>query len=145
MKFTSLFVALAMLSLPALALNVPVEVTYNTIYDNPNTPLSSTACSNGDNGLQTKGFETLGELPTFPYVGGIPGLTWNSPYCGSCWQLSYTDASGTTRTIVVTAVDEAWSFNLSQEAMDKLTGGIAVQKGTVTAISTQVDTSLCGM
>ncbi|KIM61991.1 hypothetical protein SCLCIDRAFT_120765 [Scleroderma citrinum Foug A] len=144
MKFTTVFVALATFSLHAFALNGPVEVTYNTIYDNPDTPLSATACSNGDNGLQTKGFQTLGDLPTFPFVGGIPGLTWNSPYCGSCWQLSYTSGT-TTNTVYVTAVDGAWSFNLSQEAMDTLTGGLAVEKGTVTAVATQVDPSVCGM
>ncbi|KAI6030945.1 Cerato-platanin [Pisolithus orientalis] len=144
MKFISVIVALAAVALPAFA-EGSVEVTYNTIYDNPNTPLSITACSNGANGLQTKGYDTLGELPSFPYVGGIPGLTWNSPDCGSCWQLSYTDASGTTRTITVTGVDGAWSFNLSLEAMNALTGGIAQEKGTVTATATQVSASLCGM
>jgi len=144
MKSTTVFVALATFALHALALDGPVDVTYSTIYDNPDTPLSMTACSNGDYGLQTKGFETLGDLPTFPFVGGMPGLTWNSPSCGSCWQLSYTSET-TNNTVNVTAVDGAWSFNLSQEAMDALTGGIAVEKGTVTAVATEVDPSVCGM
>ncbi|KAI6110971.1 Cerato-platanin [Pisolithus croceorrhizus] len=144
MKFVSAIIALAAFSLPVFAAE-SVEVTYNTIYDDPNTPLSATACSNGVNGLETKGYNTLGEIPNFPYVGGIPGLTWNSTECGSCWELSYTDASGTTTTITVTGVDGAWSFNLSLEAMNALTGGIAEAKGTVTATATQVPPSVCGM
>ncbi|KAI6099556.1 Cerato-platanin [Pisolithus croceorrhizus] len=144
MKFVSAIIALAAFSLPVFA-GQSVEVTYNTIYDDPNTPLSETACSNGVNGLETKGYNTLGEIPKFPYVGGIPGLTWNSTECGSCWELSYTGASGTTTTIAVTGVDGAWSFNLSLEAMNALTGGIAEAKGTVTATATQVSPSVCGM
>ncbi|KAI6039311.1 Cerato-platanin [Pisolithus marmoratus] len=144
MKFTSVILALAAFALPAFA-DDTVRVTYNTIYDNPNTPLVITACSNGANGLQTKGYDTLGQLPKFPFVGGIPGLAWNSPDCGSCWQLSYKEANGNTRTILITAVDGAGLFNLSLEAMNALTGGIAEAKGTVTATATKVAPSLCGM
>ncbi|KAF9221641.1 Cerato-platanin [Gyrodon lividus] len=142
MKFTTLLTTLAIFALPTLA--GAVEVTYNTIYDNPDTSLGITACSNGVNGLQEK-YPTLGSISHFPYVGGIPGLTWNSKQCGSCWQLTYTEASGQKNTINIVAVDGAFSFNLSLEAMNVLTGGIAVQKGTVSATAVQVAASVCGM
>jgi hypothetical protein len=88
MKFTTLLTTLVIFALPALADSA--KVTYSTFYDNPNTFLGITACSNGANELQAK-YPTLGSIPHFPYVGGIPGLTWNSPKCGSCWQLTYTE------------------------------------------------------
>ncbi|KIJ64641.1 hypothetical protein HYDPIDRAFT_112039 [Hydnomerulius pinastri MD-312] len=143
MKFAAAFATLAAIALPAVASTV--QVTYNTIYDNPSTSLGITACSNGVNGLQTRGYPTLGTLPHFPYVGGVPGLTWNSTQCGSCWQLTYQVASGKKNTINIIAVDAAGSFNLSLEAMNALTGGIAYQKGTVTASAVQVAASVCGM
>lgn len=41
--------------------------------------MDSVACSDGANGLETKGYSTLGSLPNFPYVGGAPAVTgWNS-------------------------------------------------------------------
>ncbi|KAF9241193.1 Cerato-platanin [Melanogaster broomeanus] len=142
MKFTTILTTLAVFALPTLAQTV--QVTYNTIYDNADTSLGNTACSNGEYGLQEK-YPTLGKIPHFPYVGGIPGLVWNSPLCGSCWQLTYTDANGHQNTVAVVGVDGAWSFNLSLEAMNALTGGIAVEKGTVSATAVQVAASVCGM
>ncbi|KAH7885284.1 Cerato-platanin [Phlebopus sp. FC_14] len=143
MKSTAILALFAAFALPAFA--DTVQVTYNTIYDDPSNSLSITACSNGANGLLTKGYTTFDSLPNFPYIGGIPGLTWNSTECGSCWELTYTEASGATNTINVLAVDGAWTFNLSLEAMNALTGGIAVEKGTVTATAAKVDPSVCGM
>ncbi|KAF9221103.1 Cerato-platanin [Gyrodon lividus] len=142
MKFTTILTALAIFALPTLA--ETVGVTYDTFYDDPNTSLGNTACSNGVNGLQAK-YPTLGSIPNYPNVGGIPGLTWNSTLCGSCWQLTYTEANGQTNTINIVAVDEAYTFNLSLDAMNTLTGGIAVQKGSVNATAVQVAASACGL
>ena len=144
MKFITLLVALSTFALHTLALsNGVVRVTYDNTYDNPKASLFNTACSNGENGLLKK-YPTLDQIPNFPFVGGMPGLTWNSPDCGSCWELKYTKGT-TTRTIYVTAVDGSWSFNLAQKAMDALTGGLAVDKGAVDAVATRVDAKKCGM
>ncbi|KAF8836846.1 Cerato-platanin [Paxillus ammoniavirescens] len=142
MKFTTTLATLVIFALPSLA--ATVDVTYSTFYDDPSTSLGITACSNGVNGLQTK-YPTLGSIPNFPNVGGIPGLTWNSTLCGSCWQLTYTEGSGQTNTVNIVAVDGAYTFNLSLEAMNTLTGGIAVEKGKVSATAVQVAASVCGM
>lgn len=41
--------------------------------------MSSVSCSDGPNGLM-KEFPTQGDLPVFPYVGGVPAIAgWNSP------------------------------------------------------------------
>ena len=41
--------------------------------------MSSVSCSDGPNGLMKK-FPTQGDLPVFPYVGGVPAIAgWNSP------------------------------------------------------------------
>jgi hypothetical protein len=46
------------------------SVSYDPTYDQSSGLLSSTACSNGPNGLIGKGYSTLGSLPDFPYIGG---------------------------------------------------------------------------
>lgn len=77
------------------------------VYDQSNIPLSVTARSNGASGLDTEGHDTLGELQFSPRVWGTPGFTWNSTDCGTCWELSYTDATRTTRAVIATAADGA--------------------------------------
>ncbi|KIJ64640.1 hypothetical protein HYDPIDRAFT_28574 [Hydnomerulius pinastri MD-312] len=142
MKFATVFASLAVFALPIFA--ETVEVTYNTNYDDASFPLSSTACSNGVNGLESK-YPTLGSIPNFPNVGGIPGLVWNSTLCGTCWTLTYTEESGSTNEIFIFAVDESYTFDISLSAMNLLTGGIAVEKGTVNATAAQWLTNVdCG-
>ncbi|KAL7282975.1 hypothetical protein ACG7TL_002393 [Trametes sanguinea] len=134
------------LAIAALALFVPsalgVTVSYDQTYDNSGASLATVACSDGTNGLLTKGFSTFGSLPHFPNIGGaavIPG--WNSDQCGTCWQLTYNGKS-----INVLAIDHAESgFNIALEAMNTLTGGQAVQLGRVDATATQVAASQCGL
>ena len=60
-------------------------VTYHSYYENQ--PLTSVACSNGQNGLiQQTGYTSLtNEL--WPYVTAWSDITWNSPKCGSCIKL----------------------------------------------------------
>ncbi|KAG8217100.1 heat-stable antigen [Butyriboletus roseoflavus] len=140
MKFASLAAAALAFALPAFA-QVTKTLTYDNTYDNPSWSLNGVACSNGANGLYTKGYDTLGDLPTFPNVGGVYTVTgWNSPNCGTCYQVTY----GTT-TINVTAVDVSEGFNLSEEAMNTLTGGLAYQLGKVNVTSIQVASSVCGL
>ncbi|KAG7149929.1 Protein SnodProt1 like protein [Verticillium longisporum] len=78
----------------------------------------------------------------FPYIGGAPAVSgWNSPNCGTCWELSYNG-----RTINVLAIDHsANGFNIALDAMNALTGGQAVKLGRVDASSKQVNKSKCGL
>ncbi|KAG1745933.1 Cerato-platanin [Suillus paluster] len=143
MKLSSAVALLSAFALPAFA--TQYNVTYDTFYDNSATSLSQVACSNGVNGLLTKGYTTFGSLPSFPDIGGIPGATWNSTLCGTCWQLEYTTSTGTYESIYVTAVDAAYTFNLSEEAFNTLTDNTGIASGKVAATATQVATSFCGM
>ncbi|KAG2071357.1 Cerato-platanin [Suillus decipiens] len=143
MKLSSVVVLLSVFALPAFALRV--DVTYDNFYDNAATSLSNVACSNGANGLLTKGFTTFGSLPSFPRIGGIPNATWNSPLCGTCWKLEYTTPTGTYESIYITAVDDAFTFNLSEESFNELTDYTGYAAGKVTATATQVAESCCGL
>lgn len=118
-----------------------IRAGYDNTYDNSGQSMLTVSCSDGSNGLAAR-FSTFGSVPTFPNIGGaaaIPG--WNSAQCGSCWQLTFQGKS-----ILVTAIDHADDgFNLSQEALDTLTGGRAVEFGAVDVTATQVDKSQCGI
>ncbi|KAI0093817.1 Cerato-platanin [Irpex rosettiformis] len=131
---------LAVLSIAAVGQSV--SVSWDNTYDDAGASLSSVACSDGSNGLMMKGFSTFGSLPNFPRIGGAPAVGgWDSAACGTCWQLTYNGKS-----INVLAVDVGRDgFNLSQEAMDELTNGQAVQLGRVDASVNQVDASACGL
>ncbi|KAA1477715.1 Cerato-platanin [Dentipellis sp. KUC8613] len=147
MKFT-LALVFSVLSTLAAALpaeDIPtatVNVRYDQTYDNSGESLSVVACSDGPNGLLTKGFTTFGSLPGFPNIGAAQAVAgWNSPNCGTCWKLTYNGKS-----INVIAVDHAGDgFNLSLEAMNTLTNGQAVFDGIVQATATQVAASQCGL
>ena len=136
MQFLTILSAL-LLSGSALA----IRATYDNTYDNPHGSMNSVACSNGENGLVGR-FPTFHDVPNFPYIGGASAIEgWNSPQCGSCWRISYKD-----KTIYATAIDFAGDgFNLSQEALDALTGGNAVKLGSVQVDAVQVDKSKCGL
>ena len=147
MKFTSLAVAALTFALPAFA-QVTESVSYDNTYDDASTSLSVVACSNGLYGLETQGYTTFGSLPDFPYIGGAYTVAgWDSPNCGTCYELTYYNpATETSTTIAVLAVDVALDgFNVSEEAMNALTGGLAVELGRVTVTSVEVDKSVCGL
>jgi hypothetical protein len=140
MKSTIILAALSCI-LPAYA----VTVSFDTNYDNGGSSLTTVACSDGANGLITRyGFQSFADIPDFPHIGGasvVPG--WNSPNCGTCWQLTY---AGTGKSINVLVVDHADDgFNLSQEALDELTNGQATQLGRIDASATQVAVTQCGL
>ena len=138
MKLTSTIISLVALFSVASA----VDVRYDTAYDNSQTSLSTVACSDGANGLLTKKFTTFGSLPSFPNIGAAQAIGgWNSSACGSCWQISFEGQS-----INVTAIDHAGDgFNLSLEAMNTLTDGLAEELGVIDAQATQIDKSHCGL
>ncbi|KAH9948150.1 immunomodulatory protein [Amylocystis lapponica] len=141
MQFMTILIALAATVLPT-ALSQSVTVSYDQAYDVSSTSLGNVACSDGSNGLETKGFSTFGSLPDFPNIGGAYVITgWNSAYCGTCWELSYNGS-----TVTVMAMDVAKEgYNLSLEAMNTLTNGQAQSLGRVDATATQVDASQCGL
>ena len=117
------------------------KVTYDETYDNPNGPLNDVACSDGANGMLTKGFSTFGSLPHFPNIGGAAAIAgWNSASCGTCWRLTYNG-----RSINVLAVDSSgWNtFNIGRTAMDELTNGRAVELGGVSVYYSQVNDWEC--
>jgi hypothetical protein len=116
-----------------------VRATFDTTYDNPSGSLNNVACSNGANGLAAR-FPTFGNSPTFPFIGGVPGVVFNSPNCGGCWRL--TSKSGS---LIMTAVDSAGSsFNLAREAFVTLNGG-QIGQGVMDVLVEEIDRSVCGI
>ncbi|TVY40238.1 Protein SnodProt1 [Lachnellula occidentalis] len=132
--FTTLFTLLATAS--------AITVSYDTGYDDGSRSLTAVSCSDGTNGLITKGYSTQSSLPHFPLIGGASTIAgWNSASCGSCYTLTYNGVS-----INVLAIDTATEgFNIAQAALDTLTGGQAVALGRVDADWVQVDASVCGL
>ncbi|OJJ47158.1 hypothetical protein ASPZODRAFT_53486, partial [Penicilliopsis zonata CBS 506.65] len=127
------------------AAGTSITVAYDQKYDVADSSLTTVACSDGANGLITKGYKTFGSVPGFPNIGGAPTVAgWNSSNCGKCYELNYEngDFKGS---IYVTAVDSAspGAFNIGLHAMDKLTNGQAVQFGRVTATYTEVEEKFC--
>ncbi|EJC99990.1 extracellular small protein 1 [Fomitiporia mediterranea MF3/22] len=120
-----------------------VRAGFDNTYDNAGGDMNTVSCSTGPNGLSGR-FPTFGNLPTFPNIGGSSSIAgFGSAECGSCWQLTFPD---TGVTITVTAMDHAGDgFNLSQEALDTLTNGNAVQDGVIQVNAVQVDKSQCGL
>jgi hypothetical protein len=119
-----------------------VTVSYDQTYDNAGQSLAVVACSDGPNGLLTKGFTTFGSLPRFPNIGGAVAIGgWNSASCGTCWKLTYQN-----RSIFVLAVDHADAgFNIALTAMNQLTNNQATFLGRVNADAVQVASSNCGL
>ncbi|KAG2138482.1 Cerato-platanin [Suillus clintonianus] len=141
MKVSSVLFSISAFVLAALA-QTTETLSYNTNYDDASLTLSSVACSDGTNGLETKGYTTLGSLPTFPNVGGVYTVTgYNSAACGSCYNVTYGS-----ETVAILAVDVSTAgFTVSETAMNTLTGNLAVELGRVDVTATQVDASACGL
>ncbi|KAF8264259.1 Cerato-platanin-domain-containing protein [Lactarius quietus] len=149
MKFTSAIITLSALFSVAAAATARGGATTeplrdNSFYDNGSQSLNNVACSNGANGLVTKGFTDFKSLPTFPNIGGVFAVgAWNSAECGSCWEVTY---PSTGVTIYVTAIDTIYSgFDVSVEAMNTLTNGEANQFSFINVEATQVAESYCGL
>ncbi|KAF8894782.1 Asp f 13-like protein [Infundibulicybe gibba] len=138
--------ALAALSISLLPPVSAASVSYDFTYDSAGRSLTTVSCSDGRNGLITRGFTTFGSLPKFPHIGGAAAVEgYNSVNCGTCWQLTFR-TGGVTRSVNILAIDHASTgFNIAEAAMDELTGGQAVQLGRIDATAIQVDPSLCGM
>jgi hypothetical protein len=123
-----------------------VLVHYDTVYDNPANSLSTVACSDGKNGMITKGYKTFGDLPSFPHIGAAYVVEgYNSASCGSCWELSYTNDKTTTSINVIAIDHAAQGFVLAETALQHLGGQQAVDAGKINATATRVGGNLCGL
>lgn len=169
MKTTILSSLVAFFALSSSALAVPVEsapaappaspspsataapapaqtttISYDPKYDQGTTSLTTVSCSDGVNGLISKGYSDFKSLPGFPLIGGAPTVEgWNSPNCGKCYQIHY-KAGNVDKTVNVLAVDVArGGFNLGLQAMNQLTNGLAEQLGRVQATYSEVEQSEC--
>jgi hypothetical protein len=120
-----------------------VTVSYDAGYDIASRSLREVSCSDGPNGLITKyKWQVQGQVSGFPAIGGMQGVQWNSPKCGTCWKLQYGG-----NTIRVVALDAAYNggFNIGLEAMNRLTNGNAEQLGHVDAVVAQEPPRACGL
>lgn len=144
MKFAALISSLVILGFSTSA--SADSLSYDEAYDSASGSLSDTSCSDGSNGL-AKQYPTYGDLPKFPYIGGASAInSWNSPNCGTCWKLTYTNDKGVANSVNILAVDVAQDgFNVAVAAMDSLTGGLAKELGRIDVTSEQVDASVCGL
>lgn len=143
MKLISFIIPLSAL-LPAVH---SILVQYDTVYDNSAASLNTVACSDGKNGMITKGYKTFGDLPSFPHVGAVYAVEgYNSTSCGSCWELSYKNNKTTTTSIYFTAIDHAdQGFVISRTGLQHLGGQQAVDAGKIDVTATRVGGSLCGL
>ncbi|KAG5916067.1 hypothetical protein E4U61_003997 [Claviceps capensis] len=118
-----------------------IRVSWDTGYDQANRSLREVACSDGSHGLLPR-FPTQGSLPHFPNIGGSDSITgWNSPSCGTCWQLEYRGNK-----VKILAIDHVGvGFNIGQRAMDALTNGRSVEFGVVDAVVTPLAAGECGL
>ncbi|KAF8496757.1 Cerato-platanin [Russula emetica] len=122
-----------------------VTVRYDTEYDNRDISLTAVACSDGENGLITKGYKTFGDLPNFPHIGAAFAVEgYNSASCGSCWELTYTKSDKATKTIYFTAIDRAADeFIIAETALKHLGGQQAVDAGHIEVTAERVAESNC--
>ena len=140
MKLSNAFAFILLTSVSAFT------ASFDTAYDDSNRSLSTVSCSDGPNGLLTRNFTTLGSLPKYPHVGGAPAVTgWNSPGCGTCWTITYTNADGTGKSINLLAIDRGANYNMPTAAMNELTDNQAVFLGRVPVTDVKVDPSVCGL
>ncbi|KAI1788138.1 hypothetical protein LXA43DRAFT_665181 [Ganoderma leucocontextum] len=105
---------------------------------NPNTPLGSLSCSSTFN-KKFPQFHTLGDLPTAPFYGEVPGAVDGSPKCGSCWKLQYDGKEP----VYMIAVDNAAMFQLGKAGFEKFAGQKGFDKGSVDAKATEVSPEFC--
>ena len=142
MKFLPFIISLTAI-LPAAYSDT---VKYDPVYDNQNTSLTEVACSDGENGMITKGYKAFGDLPNFPHIGAAYAVEgYNSASCGSCWELTYTKSDNTTNTIYITAIDHAGDgFVIAGTALKDLGGQQAVDAGHIEVTANNVAVSNCG-
>jgi hypothetical protein len=139
--FTSLIaLATAVSASPAPRGLIQYNVRYDATYDNPNGLISGVACSNGVNGLNTRGYVHFSDLPTFPNLAAWQGISWNSTECGSCWKITHNGVS-----VLVTAIDRSGDgFNVAEETFKELNNN-DLGPGSFSANAVQVPAHECGL
>jgi len=135
----------ALIALPCVAL--AATLSWDTTFDNNGTSLTTVACSDGMNGLITRGFTTFGSLKNFPNIGAVPAIMdWNSSSCGTCWNVTYTNGQGGQKSINVLGIDIGHgNFNVAKAAMNNLTNNQADQLGRVHIDAVRIAASNCGL
>ena len=120
------------------AVTAQFKVVYNPVYDNSSQTLNDVACSN----LITL-FPTLGDVPSFPFIGGAPDTSYGSTNCGMCWKITNVESDSS---IYFTSIDDTVAtdpslINLSLEAFLILDGSI--ETGSFGANVETADLSYC--
>lgn len=145
MQLKAFFAPLALLAPLARA----AIATYDPSFDLPNSSLNTVACSDGENGLESRGYTTFKSIPNFPYIGGASVIGgYNSPNCGTCHQLTYINAAGNKTSVYITLIDTSGGqsqYNIAKGALDTLTHGQAEHLGKVNVTSIQVSKRNCGL
>ena len=143
MKLANNFASLAILLTSATA---QLSASYIIMYDTSELNIMKVACGGGSHGFENRGFSTIGSLPGYPNVGGVPAITgWNSPNCGTCWNVTHTDDEGIMRTISLLGIDASVNYTTTTAAMNNLTNGQADFLGRVDVTVVQVPSSVCGL
>ncbi|EJF64667.1 hypothetical protein DICSQDRAFT_124865 [Dichomitus squalens LYAD-421 SS1] len=118
-----------------------VQVGY-TLDLNNNTTLGSLSCSSVfDQKYPEYKNYTLGQLPVAPFFAEVPGATYGSSKCGSCWEIQYNNKTP----VYVLGVDDASIFQLSKAGFKKLAGKKGLEKGSVSAQAVEVSPTYCGL
>lgn len=117
-------------------------VTYH-MYDK-STPVTTLACSDGENGLITKyGIYDLN--PIFPGVMAADFISWNSQQCGECIQL--TNGNNQIYSRIVDGcgkiTSEQTHFDLDPISFNILFGNAGILDGHGYVVWEKVDSSLC--
>lgn len=135
----------ALIALPAVTF--ATSLSWDPVFDNPNASLDTVACSDGMNGLITRGYTTFGSLENFPNIGAIPAITdWNSTNCGTCWNVTYTNGQRVQKSINILGIDIGHgSFNVAKAAMNNFTDNQADQLGRINVEAVQIAASNCGL
>jgi hypothetical protein len=146
MKLSLIFISIVVL-LTSVHAQLELTASYDQKYDDASESLTSVACSDGPNGLITRGFTTFGSLPGFPSIGGGPAVTgFDSPGCGTCWELTYVNAQGASRSMNILVIDVASpNYNIVLEALNELTVTEGEFLGRVPVTAVEVPSSGCGL
>ena len=116
---------------PAIAQSL-TTVTWSNFYDNADQSTSIIACADW---AAAHNFTTLGDVPSFPRIGGAFTVSGNTSACGAC--ITILDEQ-TKRTIWVTVVDAATDgVVLSLEALNNATENNAQNLGSIQGLVTQ--------
>ncbi|KAK0188100.1 immunomodulatory protein [Armillaria mellea] len=119
MKFFSI---LALAFIPSYAL--ATTVGWDSGYGVGTNSLANVACSNGVNGLLTKGFTTYSSLPTFPNISSSDSHRWMEQ--PELWELLAVDIQ-------------------RRDGYSDCNRPLHFEFGVVQATATQVDPSACGL